>query len=232
MAGKGLLYGVVVVMVAGILLTSTLAVQYYALYQAQASASEQRAGELSVALAKYNSLATDYRTSLRDYNTTLSLLAKAVANLNTSTPAYVNASRALATLWASYKELASAQGGKPLVYQVRMLLDFGNGTSRWYNDTSIQPGWDGYVATLVFVGGRVDATWYPQYGEHFINGIGGVENDYANDKSWTLWTWNSAKGWQSSTLGADQVQLANGTVFAWAYCGYDPNTFVPTCSRP
>ena len=111
-----------------------------------------------------------------------------------------------------------------------MLLQYGNGTRRWYNDSAIQPGWNAYLVTLVLVNGNVQATWYPNYGEHFVNGIRGVEGGPSANEGWTLWTWNSSKAWQITNVGPDDLPMYNGSVFAWTYCSYDPVTYAPLCS--
>ena len=152
----------VVTLVALLLISSTLALIYYSEYQQSASKNNTYAGQLGAALASYNSLARSYDASLADYYSTLNLLATAVANLNTSTPAYRNASIALSTLWGEYERLAEAGGRKALTYVVHILVDFGNGTRRWYNGTSVQPGWNGYVDSLVLLDGRNQGNWYPQ----------------------------------------------------------------------
>jgi len=209
-----------------LLISSTFALVYYSDYQQASSQSGSYAGELGTALASYRSLSGDYNSSLRDYNTTLSLLATAVANLNTSTPAYVNASAALAKLWDSYQQLANISGRRTLAYTVNLLVDFGNGTLMWYNDTSTQPGWNGYVASLVVLKGNVQATWYPQYGEHFVTGIEGVPSTPST--SWFVWKFGGG-GWSSSQTGADQMEVNNGTTIAWTLCTYD-SSYNPTCS--
>jgi hypothetical protein len=219
-------YGVVVTFTALLLITSTFAVVYYNDYQQASSQSSSYVGELGTALASYRSLSGEYNSSLRDYNTTLSLLAAAVANLNTSTPAYVNASVALAKLWASYQQLASVSGSRALAYTVHLLIDFGNGTLRWHNDTSIQPGWNGYVASLIVLKGNVQATWYPQYGEHFVTGIDGVRGTAST--SWFVWEFEGG-GWTASQTGADQLQITNGTTIAWTLCAYDSSSN-PACT--
>ena len=219
------LYGIIAVLVALLLVVSTVAVYYG--YQDQQSTSQNRSyvGELDAALAGYRSLSGSYNASLADYNRTLSLLATAVANLNTSTPAYQTASLALASLWTSYQRLASASE-KALVYEVHLLVDFGNGTRRWYNDTSVQPGWNCYVVTLVLLDGNVQATWYPQYGEHLVTGIDGVPQT----ASWSWFVWEFSDGaWSVSQTGADQIGVINGTVVAWTLCGYDAY-YNPTCT--
>jgi len=223
---KGIFYGVVVLLVALLIVSSTAAVYYYGQNQQTGSQSQEYVGELSTALASYSTLSARYNASLSDYNTTLSLLAGALADLNTSTPAYQNASLELSSLWASYQQLASFSGRRALAYGVHMLVDFGNGTRRWFNDTSIQPGWNGYIATLVLLGGKLQAVWYPQYGEHLVTAVDGASQ--TTSASWFFWELVNG-AWALSATGADQLQIYNGTSIAWTLCGYDTN-FVPTCT--
>jgi len=226
MPTRGVFYGTIVVLVALLLVASTAAAVYYLQYEQQISQSQQYAGELSTALASYRSLSSSYNNSLDDYNKTLSLLATAIANLNTSTPAYQNASVALSSLWGSYQQLSSAGGRKPLAYDVHMLLDFGNGTLRWYNDSTAQPGWNGFVTSVVLLNGNVQAVWYPQYGEHFVAGLDGVPQ--SSSSYWGVWEFAGAQ-WNYLQTGADLLQVHNGTTFAWALCGVDAN-YLPTCT--
>jgi hypothetical protein len=226
LVSKGMFYGVVVVFVALLLITSTLAAVYYADYQQELSADQRHQDELSLSISSYNALLVLYNAGLNDYNQTLSLLAGAVSNLNTSTPAYRTAASDLASLWSSYQVLAHGDGQKPLVYRVSMLVDYGNGTARWYNDSATQPGWNAYVATLVLLDGNLQATWYPQFGEHFVTGVNGVNQTAA--KSWFIWDFTGGK-WIPSSSGSDYLPVDNGTTFAWKLCGYDAN-FSPTCA--
>ena len=226
MVSKPAFYGVVVVFVALLLITSTFAAVYYSDYQQEVSTDLKHQTEVSLALASYNSLLVLYNVSLDSYNQTLSLLANAVSNLNTSTPAYRMAANDLASLWTTYKDLANGNGNKPLVYSVSMLVDYGNGTSRWYNDTTTQPGWNAYVVTLVLLDGNVQATWYPQYGEHLVTGINGANQ--TSSESWFIWEFMNGR-WTPSVTGADLLQVDNGTVLAWTLCGYDSN-FNPNCT--
>lgn len=225
LVSKGALYGIVVTFVALILISSTAALIYYGQYQQVAALNQRHVGELESALASYRSLSGSYNTSLNDYNRTLSLLATAVANLNTTTPAYRSASAALASLWASYQNLAGVSGRKAPAYRVSLLVNFGNGTRRWFNDSTAQPGWNGYIVSLVLLKGNVQAIWYPQYGEHFVSGIAGVSQ--TGSKSWFVWEFGRGR-WTAAPTGVDQIQIINGTTIAWTLCGYDAN-YIPTC---
>lgn len=226
MVSKGAFYGVVVVLVAMLLISSGAALYFFGLEQTQSQENQTYVGELNAALASYRTLSGSFNSSLKDYNSTLSLLAVAVENLNTSTPAYRNASVALSSLWESYRQLAEAGGGRALTYSADMLVDYGNGTRMWYNDSAAQPGWNGYVLTLVLLGGNLQADWYPQYGEHFVTGVNGVPG--TDTKSWFVWEY-SGGAWTVASTGSDYLQVHNGTTFAWTLCGYDAN-FDPTCT--
>jgi hypothetical protein len=223
---KPAFYGVVVVLVALLLITSSFAAIYYNDYRQAVSADLKHQTELSTALASYNSLLAVYNVSLDGYNQTLSLLANAVSNLNTSTPAYRTAAADLASLWTTYQSLSRGNGNRPLVYSVSLLVDYGNGTSRWYNGSTIQPGWNGYIASLVVLDGDVQATWYPQYGEHLVTGMNGANQ--TTTESWFVWEFNNGN-WTPSETGSDQLQVDNGTVLAWTLCSYD-SSFNPTCA--
>jgi hypothetical protein len=112
-----------------------------------------------------------------------------------------------------------------------IVIDFGNGSHVWYNDTGVQPGSNLYIATLLVTNGNVNATWYAQYGEHLVTGIDGIQNTQA--KSWYLWTYNNTASWQVAQVGADQLFVNNASVFAWMFCGSSgsPN-YSPTCTPP
>jgi len=222
-------YGIVVVLVATLLIVSTLAASYYSQDEQVVSQNQSYLKELGTALASYRSLSGSFNSSLSDYNMTLSLLATAVANLNTSTPAYANASATLNSLWKSYQALSASEGRRTLVYQVDILVDYGNGTRRWNNSTQVQPGWNGYVDTLVAFNGRVQATWYPNYGEHIVTGLQGISDTKSQD--WFLLTYNRTAAWQVAQVGVDEIPIANDTSFAWLFCPANAN-FLPTCPLP
>lgn len=213
------------------LVTSSLAVLYYSQYQQQNSQAKAYLGELDSALREYGSLNSSYQEALQGYNQTILLLSQALSGLNTSSPAYVAGSHELATLWQSYLRLSSTKAGAA-TYAVNVLIGYGNGTRRWYNNTAIQPSWNAYVVTVVVLRGDIQATWYPQYGEHFVTGLGGVVDNPSQNKGWFLWTWNKTASWKMAEIGADEIMMHNGSVVAWSFCGYDPITFSPNCKSP
>jgi hypothetical protein len=226
MPSKGISYGIGVVLVAVLLINSTLTLMFYGEYQQEVSENQRHIDELNSALKDYHALTNNYNGSLRGFNSTLSLLANAVSSLNTTTSAYKAASSAISSLWESYQSLALFNDSRILTYKVHMLIDFGNESTKWYNSTSIEPGWNAYVASVVLLDGRVQATWYPQYNEHFVEGIDGRPS--GRSTSWFVWAYDNGS-WQASPTGADGIQVYNDTVFAWTLCGYDAS-FNPTCT--
>ena len=278
-------YGIIAVLVALLVMTSSLTAYYYSEYEQVSVSNNKLQTELQTASAKYASLANNYNEALSTYNgsvtsfkklmslynetnvsflslseqfnLTLSLLVSTMSDLNTTDSSYVNASRTLSGLWNQYigitndyRQLTSSfktilasfdnENNMTLSGKIQsdpvsqltsnILIYFQNGTADWFNNTSVQPGWNFYVATLVVTNGNVNATWYPQFSEHYVNGIDGVMNSNSPSKYWSLWTYNSTS-WQVAQVGADQLMMYNGSTYAWTYCSADAN-FNPTCTPP
>jgi hypothetical protein len=150
-----------------------------------------------------------------------------MAALNTSEPIYQQASTQLSQLWSQYLGLKPASSS---LYTADILINFENGTWLWYNNTQVQPGWSMYTETVVLTQGNMQATWDPEYGEHFVTGIDGVSS--TNTLFWWLWTYdktNQTSPWQVAQIGADLLTVYNGSVFAWTYCGMT-SSYTPACS--
>jgi len=228
MVSRGTFVGVTAVLVALLLIVSVAAGFYYLQSQQEASSSGTYSSELAGSLADNRALVATLAATLREYNATLVYLAQAVSGMNTSSTAYQNASRELPGLWSEYLALAKAGRARVETYTVDMLLEYGNGSSEWINDTAVQPGWNLYTATLVALSGRVQSTWYPYLsgGEDFVDSLNGVA--YSSTTSWFLWT--RANGtWQVASTGANLIPAFNGTAYAWTLCGYGQN-YLPTCT--
>jgi hypothetical protein len=118
---------------------------------------------------------------------------------------------------------------KGITYSTSVLFDFGNGSKVWFNNTRVPIGWNLYNATIYLTHGRLNATYYSQYGEHFVTGIEGIQNNQA--KSWLIWTYNSTSSWQQAQVGADQLGIYNSSVYAWTFCGTGPApSYTPLCT--
>ena len=218
------LYGVTLVLIALLIVSAVAGVYYYYEYGQATQSRDQYVNDLVSVTGQYNKLASNYNMSLALDNETLSLLVGTVAGINTSLPIYKQASTELSNLWSRYVSLKPPKGA---LYSADILVDFGNGTLHWYNNTQIQPGWNMYVTTVVLSGGNLQARWDPQYQEHFITGIDGISN--SGSTYWFLWTYNSTARWQVAQVGADDLPVYNASVFAWTYCGVTPS-YVPTCA--
>lgn len=232
MVARGTFYGVVALLVAISLISSSFAVSYYGQLQQQESQSQRYSGELATALAQYRVLGSSYQTALDSLNRTIFLLSQALSGLNTTSPAYKEGTASLASIWKTYLGLTKVKGGSEQ-YSVNMLLQYGNGTKRWFNETATQPGWNAYTVTLVALNGSVQAAFYPSIGPHgdyFVTGIVGVNNAPSQNEAWLLWTWNSTQAWQLANTGPAEIPTYNGSVFAWTYCAYNPTTYAPLCT--
>jgi len=102
---------------------------------------------------------------------------------------------------------------------VYTLVNYGNGTSAWYNKTDVATTSNFYDLTLRLANGNIEGLYYPTLSSHFIIGINGVRSDGVGSNCsycWGIWIYCSHdRGWIYSTLGADLIKLNNGDVLAW-----------------
>jgi hypothetical protein len=218
-------YGIIVILIAVLIMTSASSAYFYLQYNREEAAKNEYVKELQAADLKYIEISADYNRLISQYNKSISLLIQSISVLNTSLPIYQEASKQIAQLWNTYLESRPAQTS---LIRASVFIDFGNGTTRWFNSTQMHPGWNLYQATLVIMKGNVDAQWYPQYGAHFVTGIGNVRN--TQNAFWFLWTYEQSASWQTAQVGADQLLMHDRSVYAWTFCKVDAS-FQPMC-RP
>ncbi|MCX8169153.1 MAG: DUF4430 domain-containing protein [Candidatus Methanomethylicia archaeon] len=97
---------------------------------------------------------------------------------------------------------------------VKILVDYGNGSRRWYNDTKISMGGSVFEALKNIV--KVEYKEYP-FGV-FIEAIGGVYNDPRKMMYWMWWRWDSdRKMWILGEVACDKYIPVSGEIFAWKY---------------
>jgi uncharacterized protein DUF4430 len=114
-----------------------------------------------------------------------------------------------------------SHGANANVIAVNVLLNFGNGTSKWFNETKVPVSWNFYNLTLYMARGNVESEWYPEYSEHFITGIDGISNSGAY--YWGLWQYcTNDQAWLYSNVGADKIALSNNQTMGW-YFESDPH---------
>jgi len=94
---------------------------------------------------------------------------------------------------------------------VDLLVDFGNGTKVWYNDTRVPIGYTLLNLTYSRLH-SVEYTVYP-FGV-FLNKIMGIPNQ--GTWYWLWWEYGQ-EGWKMGETGADAAKLKDGGVYAWIY---------------
>ncbi len=114
-----------------------------------------------------------------------------------------------------YLQKLSSPAG-PTLGTVNTLINYGNATMKWYNETNIPANWNFYNLTVYLTRGNIVATFDTLLNEHYVTGINGVENHAPH--FWTLWTFcENQSAWAQATVGADEIRLGNSTTLAWAY---------------
>ena len=100
---------------------------------------------------------------------------------------------------------------------VNTLINYGNGTIKWYNQTTVPSSWNAYALTMYVAKCDVQTRYYgPPLDEHFITGINGV-NEHGS-LSWSIWTLCSDQhAWSYSQVGVDLIHITNGNMLAWVY---------------
>jgi len=95
---------------------------------------------------------------------------------------------------------------------VSVLIDYGNGTLEWHNETEVPIG-----STLLNVTEKVADVNYTVYTFGVlvtsINGRGGDPNYY-----WIWYIWNATSSrWELGPVAADAFTLHHGDIVAWIY---------------
>ncbi len=107
---------------------------------------------------------------------------------------------------------------------VNTVINYGNGTITWYNQTSVPSNWNAYALTMYVTRCNIQTTYYGQpLNEHLVTAISGLSQH--GSLSWSIWKFCNAKdGWTYSPLGADLMQLTNDETLAWAYGSFSSTT--------
>ena len=95
---------------------------------------------------------------------------------------------------------------------VNILIDYGNGTAIWYNNTAVVGGSSLLEATKTVA--EVEYTEY-SFGV-FVSAINNVAGNQTH--AWLWYIWNSTKGdWDLGPTGADSWILRDGDIISWVY---------------
>jgi len=99
---------------------------------------------------------------------------------------------------------------------VNTLFNYGNGTSKWRNETNVPSDWSFYKLTTTISQTEASPTMSVS-GQHYVTGLDGVRSLGPYDY-WTLWVFcQKDSAWATSPVGADLISMKNGDAFAWYY---------------
>jgi hypothetical protein len=119
----------------------------------------------------------------------------------------------------------------PNYIEVSTLVNYGNRTIKWYNETQVPKMWNFYNLTIFLANGNVEAQYYPSLGEHYILSINGLKQ--VDPLYWSLWILcQKDRAWEMSLVGADEIILANGETIAWYYQSYAQQAQPPVAGAP
>ena len=100
------------------------------------------------------------------------------------------------------------------VIQINFIINFGNGTSLYYNNTSVSNNASMLEITKNAVNGQMDSQYYAEFDAYFINEIFGVEGN--NEFIWTAWSFGCCK-WELLDIGSNLYYPKEGQTIAWYY---------------
>ena len=111
---------------------------------------------------------------------------------------------------------AATQNGANNV-SVNLLINYGNGTLVWYNQTSVPSSWNFFNATELVTRGNLGAVFFASFGSHFvysINGVGCPASNIFCDKAWGFWTLDGIC-WDLPFVGIDLIPVSQAATVAW-----------------
>lgn len=95
---------------------------------------------------------------------------------------------------------------------VDVMIDYGNDTIVWYNDTRIQIGANVLDATIV----ACDTEYQTSDFGAFVTMVNGVEQDTSHFWLWSIYL----DEWTIGTVGADQYKIHDGDIIGWTYTSF------------
>ncbi len=105
---------------------------------------------------------------------------------------------------------------------VNLLVDFGNGTVIWFNNTKVPKDYDFYQVTLNVTRGNMAAEYYdsPIIKGYLVTNILGVgcQDPCLTGEYWSLWVWNGNNNcWNYSSQGASLLKVSTVSMVGWYY---------------
>ena len=103
-----------------------------------------------------------------------------------------------------------------------LIINFGNGTVLYFNQTSVPDGFSMYNSTQYIIGeDNIDSTYYSEFNAYFVNSIFDTAND--SNHAWSAWKYEECCKWQVLDVGSNLYILKNKQTIAWYY--QDVNEF-------
>jgi len=115
-----------------------------------------------------------------------------------------------------YAHAAQTKSSSPVV-PIHMLVNYGNGTLEWHNQTSASLNSNFYNFTARIFGSSLGAIYFASFASHFvysINGVGCPASNIFCDVSWGFWTLDGVC-WDLPFVGVDQVLVTQPMTVAW-----------------
>ena len=113
---------------------------------------------------------------------------------------------------------ASSTSSSPSTTSVNVLLNYGNGTLVWYNQTSVPTSWNFFNVTELVTRGNLGAVFFASFGSHFvysINGAGCPASNIFCDEAWGFWTLDGIC-WDLPFVGVDAIPVTQAMTVAWS----------------
>ena len=103
---------------------------------------------------------------------------------------------------------------------IDFIVDFGNGTIIYFNQTRVPVGFSMYNSTEFIIGEEnVDSIYYSDFNSYFVNSLLGTGNN--PDYAWS--TWQYQQDWELLEIGSNLFIPKDGQTIAWYY--QDVNEF-------
>jgi len=115
--------------------------------------------------------------------------------------------------YMQYKQLEDTlKTMQNLILKVNILINYGNGTKEWHNNTLVPVGATVFNATLVVA--EVDSTPWGEY--ILINSINEVQGTL--DTGWIWWIWDPPNSqWKPTLEASNKHVLLDGDTICWNY---------------
>jgi len=111
--------------------------------------------------------------------------------------------------------LQSVEG---LYIKIDLLINFGNGTILYFNQTTIPIIFSMYDSTLLITNNSVDSTYYEEFDAYFVNSIFDIKGNSTH--GWYAWEFKNNK-WIVSDKGSNNIQLTSGDIIAWYFHSFE-----------